>query len=1134
MKKLILLLPFFLSFSAHAEVRLILSRAKSAPMAAAKMDELAKRPEVLRHSSVFSKVEAERLKKMGAAHLADSRLIFVKDKEAERALLKAVRVADAGLRLEPGELEMWIASEPLESEQWSLHNTQKRQSIELDFMNSYWVPSREGEDVGLDRAAPALAKLPLKRKVRVAVLDTGLDSEHPDLEGKLFRREPECRALEKFKACLSEKERPECEKIWMDLNNPEVDQDKNGYPLDCKGWTLLGGLNKAGIMGRPDYEDTEGHGSHVAGIIAAGAANGTGIRGCSDNVELIPVQVLGKNPGEPIKPLSTPPVDISPQEGRRKKPQELSDIVARGVIYAIHAGADVINFSMGWPQARDSEFMRDVIKEAQRRGILIVAAAGNDSTKALLMPCAYPGVLCVAAHGPDGALSHFSNYGSGVDVAAPGLNILSTWPMAKRPLRFRSQYGYEFLHGTSQASPLVACMAGELMSRGMNADESYSRIVLGSRAHRVPLELEQGSPHNLPENSRAVEKKEPYAKYTLSGNADLARALSVNPQALVVPAEKQKALIKWDLKASELKFPFQLKNLWRDANDIRLDVKLVGADNPRAIRPSLVSVQGSLASPWRASETREFIATLRIEDAEDPVNSRIPSDLELEVQVFLENRPQLKFRIPGEVIVELNATLQGVKNISIGTLPRVRYTLLPVDLNLDAHQDYHDYLLADYGDKEWTYYLLAQAKGQGSESRYEVRGSFKFPTPEKPDDIREQIVARGNFDKSGKTQYMLGLIQDMTDAEEPTPSPATFYLLDDKFALIQETKYDSKVAQLPYDTSGMQVQWMQMKDRKVPTWIGFGKDPYKKRSIRDLWEDPEEGESPDIRLYYLDEAAKLQAIKEHNEYRIVDLLRPTLSDIQAGRVPIILAKNKGTDLKISYMFDFARAELVNGKVENFRKLEFFENGIPYRNLLNTRVDSVLSLDANGADTYIGTFWFSGERPREQRVSILMSGSDSFADYRMSALRGTVDAALWVRAVYAGVNRMAAFALTNSEVQYHDFTTGAAALYSLDRYTFYQDVLTTNLQFPVVVQDRVSNTQLPGLYTTEGSRFNRGTKVTIPQYDREGKLVELTAPARFRLTTGIGCRPLDTPIRVNGKPHFDYFCGDRFLRVPLEY
>lgn len=1131
MKTLLLLVCLFSAPAQAEEIRLILSRAKEA--SSADFTSLLKRPEVLRQGPVFSKVEAERLVKMGAAHIADSRLLYVKDKEAERSLLKAVQASGDGLRLEPGALEMWIASEPLEHEQWGLHNNSKRQSVELDFMNSYWVPSRAGEDVGLDRAKPLLDKLPLKRKIRVAVLDTGLDSGHPDLEGKLFRRESECKALEKFEACLTEKDRPACEAIWMDPKNPEVDQDKNGYPMDCKGWTLLGGLNKAGIMGRPDYEDTEGHGSHVAGIIAAGAANGAGIRGCSDNIELIPVQVLGKNPGEPIKPLSTEPVDIDPKEGKRKKPQELSDIVARGVIYAIHSGADVINFSMGWPASRDSEFMRDVIKEAQRRGILIVAAAGNDSTKALLMPCAYPGVLCVGSHGPDGALSHFSNYGSGVDVAAPGLNILSTWPLAKRPIRFRAEYGYEFLHGTSQAAPIVSCLAGELMSRGMNSDEAYSRLVLGARSLKTPLELEQGSPHTLPGEARAVERKEPYAKYTLSGSADLERALKVNPQALIVPAEKLKAVIKWDFKSRELQFPFQLKNLWRDAGEIRLDVKLVGSD-PRMVRPSLVSVEGSLAAPWKAGETRSFKANLLIDDVADPVNSRIPSDLELEVQVQVDGRPQLKFRIPGEVLVELTPELHGMKSIPVGSLPRVRYTLLPVDLNFDKFQDYHDYLLADYGEKEWTYYLLAQAKGQGAESRYEIRGNFKIPAPEKPDDIREQIVARGNFDQSGRTQYMLGLIQDMSDAEEPTPSPATFYLLDEKMALLKETKYDSKIAQLPYDTSGMQVQWMQMGARKVPTWIGFGKDPYKKRSLRDLWEDPEESESPDIRLYYIDEADKLQAVKEHEGYRIVDLLRPTLGDIQAGRVPIILAKNRGTELKISYLFDFARAELVNGKVENFRKLEFFENGIPYRNLLDTRVDSVLSLDSTGADTYIGTFWFNGEKPKEQRVSMLMSGSDSFSDYRMPALRGTVDATLWVRAMYSGQGRMAAFALTNSEVQYHDFTQGAAALYSLDRYTFYQDVLTTNLQFPVVVQDRTSIAQLPGLYTTEGSRFNRGTKVTIPHYDRDGKLVELTAPARFRLTTGIGCRPLDTPIRVDGKPHFDYFCGDRFLRLPLEY
>src|SRR5690606_18607817 len=140
-------------------------------------------------------------------------------------------------------------------------------------------------------------------------------------------------------------------------------------------------------------------------------------------------------------------------------------------------------------------------------------------------------------------------------------------------------------------------------------------------------------------------------------------------------------------------------------------------------------------------------------------------------------------------------------------------------------------------------------------------------------------------------------------------------------------------------------------------------------------------------------------------------------------------RNKGTDLKFSYLFDFARAEVIGGKIVNFRRLSFFENGIAYRNLLDTRVDSVLSLDGS-SDAFSGTFWFSGERLREQRVSLLLSSSDRFEDYRMQALRGKVDAALWVRSVYLGEGRVSVFALTNSEVQYHDFTQGRAALYSL--------------------------------------------------------------------------------------------------------
>ena len=67
-----------------------------------------------------------------------------------------------------------------------------------------------------------------------------------------------------------------------------------------------------------------------------------------------------------------------------------------GMNYAIASGAEVVNFSLGWPQGHDSKYLREVIGEAHRRGVFVVAAAGNDSTRALLRPCAYPGVICVA------------------------------------------------------------------------------------------------------------------------------------------------------------------------------------------------------------------------------------------------------------------------------------------------------------------------------------------------------------------------------------------------------------------------------------------------------------------------------------------------------------------------------------------------------------------------------------------------------------------------------------------------------------------------------------------------------------------------------------------------------------------
>jgi hypothetical protein len=1022
------------------------------------------------------------------------------------------------------------AADPFADLQWGLHNNGQAQMIDLDPLHTYRVPARDKEDIRVP------APLAAKKKIIVAVMDTGIQKNHPDLKGIVHRNESECRALEKFEKCVQDSDRKTCEKTWMDLKNPEVDQDKNGYPMDCEGWSLLGGKNEAGILGRPDFSDDQGHGTHVSGIIAALKNNGIGVEGVSSNIEILPIQVIGRQPSEPIKPLSI--YDSSGEEGREEINRSLGDMVGRGVIYAMRSGAQVINFSMGWPQAKDSEFMREVIALAQSKGILIVAAAGNDSTRALLRPCAYANVICVGATGPDGAFAHFSNYGSGVDILAPGVNILSTYPEMKRPVRFRSTLGYEYLSGTSQATPYVAAAAAELLSRGIPASEVYARLVLGARTPLSNLSLLEGGSHQA--GSVMSPEVEVYKKYSIGGNLDIAKSLTVKPQALIIPALKEKIEIPWDRKSKDITFEISFVNKWSDValNDIAMKADFL-KPHAEAVRPWISGIKEAAPYPgvWKSNEVRKYVVTMSLVDAKDASESRIPSELDLAVDVTVKGQDARRFVYETEVVVNLTPEFTGkdVLSIPLKGMPVGRQSFVPIDETLDLAPEHRDYFAISQQAGTWQMWLVADT-GVGA---YTTVGGTKIKVEGKEDLLREQVMARLDMDGDGRSEYVLGVLEDKGEADpeaEPEEgddkfSPMSFFVFDQSLKLIESFKYKGDIAPAPY-----QVYWQKIGKTKRPAWVGGGKDPGKVRKLRDHWENPENVESPITRFYYLDEKNNLKAIEKHEDYTIIDVIQPRREQIAAGRVPLLLAKNMGSESKPSYLYSFAVAEAVNGKIENFKELDLFANQATYRNILDTRVDKVQSLDYS-KDEYAGSYWFGEGINRQQRLSFLDTQNWELLDRTLGAERSQFDSALWVRAVFSGLQRKGAFVLTNSEIQYHDLLKNKIVSKSFERYTFFPDMLMTNLYFPLTLQDRFdASSKLPALFTTESSGLSRGVKMLVPAFAKDGTLMELVSPARLRLKSANGCRPMDTPVFTGevGAHSFDYYCGTKILRVNLIY
>jgi subtilisin family serine protease len=259
--------------------------------------------------------------------------------------------------------------------------------------------------------------------VIVAVLDSGIALEHPDLQGRIWTNRSEA-------------------------GGNGTDDDGNGCVDDLRGCNFVTREDAARQCAAPsgpgDVRDDNGHGTFISGIIAANANNALGLSGVAPGVTIMPVKILDCYGGGTA-------VDA-----------------AQGVLYAARNGARVANISFS--ADGDSATLAAAIREAHDRyGMVIVAASGNEGRRGVRFPARLPETIAVGSAGVPGDYtrrSTFSNWGPEVAVVAPGLNVISSVPreLCGTWVCVQDQ-PYAVASGTSFAAPMVTALAALIVSK---------------------------------------------------------------------------------------------------------------------------------------------------------------------------------------------------------------------------------------------------------------------------------------------------------------------------------------------------------------------------------------------------------------------------------------------------------------------------------------------------------------------------------------------------------------------------------------------------------------------------------------------------------------------------------------------
>lgn len=426
----------------------------------------------------------------------------------------------------------WTPNDSLISEQWALSK-----------INAFdaWDITKGNEDI------------------LIALIDTGIDYLHPDLKNKIYVNSAEDLNGNGILDAA-------------DING--IDDDGNGFIDDVIGWDFTDRFGFPFDSTAGDYLtwdnnpiDEQGHGTFVGGIIAAESNNITGVSGVVPNSKLLNIRAFDpKGNGE-------------------------EDDVAAAIIYAVEMGAKIINMSFG--DSKFSYVLKDVIKYAYDRGVVLVGSSGNTPTSAPHYPSGYAEVISVGNSTENDFVASNSTYGSTLDLTAPGSSIIST----------QNGGGYITSGGTSASAPHVVGAAALLLALNPNLNQEDIKQILKSTADDI--------------NSPGWDLR------SGAGRLNLYKALSI-------PA------------ASEIKFNFPAQDYAVSSGEIRINVSVL---SPYFLNYSLFYGVGDAPNNWNTLLEKNRTQTVNEDVYLLPVNGLADTVYTLRIQLNLTNGKSLEERI---------------------------------------------------------------------------------------------------------------------------------------------------------------------------------------------------------------------------------------------------------------------------------------------------------------------------------------------------------------------------------------------------------------------------------------------------------------------------------------------------------